>query len=322
MTADLAAYLPFVLAMLAAGLLAGFVAGMFGIGGGFVVVPALAAVLSFFAAGDGAAADSRIMHVAIGTSLATIIVTSLRSVQAHARRGAVDFDILKSWAPYVVVGVGFGVLLAKYMDGSHLRLIFGAGVLLMALHFLFPVLLKHGPVRSDMPTGLVRGGLGSFLGGFCALLGIGGGTPAVLIMTLSGRPMHRAVATAAGFGTLIAIPGAIGSILIGWGEEGLPFGSLGYVNLIGLVGITAMSVITAPLGAHAAHTLNAVMLRRIFGVYLLITSSIMLFNGLSGPSRNASPTPLSEAPPNLERTLTTRPEPGAPNLENGASYGL
>lgn len=281
-TAELIELLPFLAAMLAAGLLAGFVAGMFGIGGGFVVVPALAAVFTLYAAGQDAADASRTMHVAIGTSLATIIFTSLRSLQAHARRGAVDFDILRSWAPFVVVGVIGGIALAKVMDGSQLKLAFGLGVFVMAWHFLFPFLANRAPLTPQMPTGALRGGLGSALGGVCALLGIGGGTPAVLIMTLSGQPIHRAIATAAGFGTLIAVPGAIGSVIIGWGEPDLPWGSLGYVNLVGLLGITAMSVITAPIGAALAHRLDPLRLRRVFGIYLLVTSSIMLTAGFEG----------------------------------------
>lgn len=283
-------YLPFILTMLAAGLLAGFVAGMFGIGGGFVVVPALAAVLTVYAGTADVGSDDKIMHVAIGTSLATIIVTSLRSLQAHARRKAVDYDILKSWAPWVVIGVVMGLALTNFMNGRDLKIIFGVGVFLMALHFLFPILSKRGPLREDMPKGALRGGLGSFLGGFCALLGIGGGTPAVLIMTLSGRPIHRAVATAAGFGTIIAVPGAIGSVIIGWGQEGLPFGSFGYVNLIGLIGITTMSVLTAPLGVAAAHKLDAAKLKRVFGVYLLITSSLMLYGALPKNITSSQPT--------------------------------
>ncbi|WP_084397951.1 sulfite exporter TauE/SafE family protein [Henriciella aquimarina] len=273
--------LPFIVTMLAAGALAGFVAGLFGIGGGFVVVPTLAAVFSLVSTGGGATTNDHIMHVAIGTSLATIIFTSLRSVQSHAKRGAVDFDILKSWAPYVVLGVGVGLVIARYMNGQGLSLIFGIGVFVMAWHFLFPVLAKRAPVSPTMPTGMLRGGLGSFLGGMCALLGIGGGTPAVLIMTLSGQPMHRAVATAAGFGTLIAIPGAIGSVIIGLGEEGLPYGSIGYVNLIALVGIAGMSVLTAPVGVAVAHSLDPMRLRKVFGIYLLVTSSLMLFNAFS-----------------------------------------
>ena len=275
---EIAPHTGLILAMLASGLFAGFVAGMFGIGGGFVVVPALAAVLTIFSAGTGA--EDKVMHVAIGTSLATIIVTSLRSVAAHARRKAVDFTILKEWAPYIVFGVILGILLAKVMDGRSLRLIFAAGVLLMGLHFIFPLLARRAPLAQSLPTGSLRTGIGSFIGGFCAMLGIGGGTPAVLLMTLSGVPIHRAVATAAGFGTLIAIPGAIGAVIVGWGEEGLPPFSLGYVNLVGLVAIATMSVLTAPLGVTLAHRLDAAKLRRVFGVYLVITAGVMLVSAL------------------------------------------
>ena len=304
----IAELLPFVLTMLVAGAFAGFVAGMFGIGGGFVVVPTLAGVLSFFVAGGDSDAADKIMHVAIGTSLATIIFTSLRSVQAHAKRGAVDFDILKSWAPYVVLGVAIGLLLTKFMDSRGLKLMFGAGVFIMAWHFLFPFLTRRGPVSQQMPTGLLRGSLGSFLGGFCALLGIGGGTPAVLIMTLNGQPMHRAVATAAGFGTLIAIPGAIGSVLIGIGEEGLPFGSIGYVNLVAMTGIVAMSVLTAPLGVAAAHKLNPVMLRKVFGVYLLVTSSWMLYSAFAPDNSNPLQAEATSAPIQIETVLKIEDE--------------
>ncbi len=262
-----------ILSMLGAGLFAGFVAGMFGIGGGFVVVPALAAVLTLLGQGSS---QSSIMHVAIGTSLATILFTSLRSVQAHAKRGAVDWKILKGWLPSVIAGVIVGVILTSMMDGKALKIVFGVGVLLMGLHFLFPVLAKKTAAEEQMPTGVARAGLGSALGAFCSLLGIGGGTPAVLIMTLNGVNIHRAIATAAGFGTLIAIPGAIGNILIGLGQKGLPIGSVGYVNLIALAAIVAMSFFTAPLGVAAAHSLDPVKLKRVFGVYLVVTAGFML----------------------------------------------
>lgn len=291
--------LMFISAMLAAGALAGFVAGLFGIGGGFVVVPALASVLRLFSTGGD---SDKIMHVAIGTSLATIIFTSLRSVQAHAKRGAVDFGILKSWAPWVVAGVLLGLVVARFLDGRTLQITFGVGVFIMAWHFLFPVLTRNGPVASEMPTGFVRGGLGSFLGGYCTLLGIGGGTPAVLIMTLSGQPMHRAVATAAGFGTLIAVPGTIGAVLGGLGETGLPFGSVGYVNVIAALAIVSMSMITAPWGVAAAHSLNAVHLRRALGLYLLVTSILML-TAAFGPKK--APLPLRSDTPAAAQLLIT-----------------
>jgi uncharacterized membrane protein YfcA len=272
--------------MLVAGAFAGLLAGLFGIGGGFVVVPALAAVFTILSTADHPISDDKIMHVAIGTSLATIIFTSLRSVQAHAKRGAVDFNILKQWAPWVVLGVILGLSVARFLDGKSLKLIFGVGVFIMAWHFLFPILSKR-TVSNEMPKGVARGGLGSFLGGFCTLLGIGGGTPAILIMTLSGQPVHRAIATAAGFGTIIAVPGTIGSIISGFGEPGLPFGSIGYVNVIAMLAIISMSMITAPIGAALAHSLDSAKLKKALGIYLLCTSSLMLWTAFHhAPAKN------------------------------------
>ena len=261
--------------LMAAGLVAGFVAGRFGIGGGFVVVPALLLVFTVFGV------DSEVLtHVAIGTSLATIIVTSSRSVHAHNKKGAVDFTIIKDWAPWLVIGVAGGLYLAQFMDGRSLKWIFSIGVFLMGLHFISPV-LRDVKLSEEMPRGLTRAGLASFLGGFSALLGIGGGTIAVLTMTMCGRPIHQAVATAAGFGVIIAVPGAIGFAALGLGEEALPLGSFGYVNIIAVAAITAMTFITAPLGAKAAHALNAPSLKRVFGVYLVATSAIVLWNSFS-----------------------------------------
>ncbi|KJS24552.1 MAG: permease [Hyphomonadaceae bacterium BRH_c29] len=290
----LADALPLILSMLVAGAFAGLLAGLFGIGGGFVVVPALAAVFTLLSTAEHPLTDDKIMHVAIGTSLATIIFTSLRSVQAHAKRGAVDFNILKQWAPWVVLGVVLGLSLARFLDGKSLKIIFGVGVFIMAWHFLFPVLSKRGPLSNEMPKGIARGGLGSFLGGFCTLLGIGGGTPAILIMTLNGQPVHRAIATAAGFGTIIAVPGTIGSILTGLGQPGLPFGSVGYVNVIAMLAIISMSMLTAPVGAALAHSLDSAKLKKALGVYLLCTSSLMLWTAFhKAPARHPL---LTEAP--------------------------
>ncbi|CAN5253354.1 sulfite exporter TauE/SafE family protein [soil metagenome] len=261
-------------AMLGAGLLAGFAAGLFGIGGGFVVVPALFIVLPLLGCDK-----VHLAHAAIGTSLATIVVTSIRSVQAHARRGAVDFDILKTWAPWIVGGVGCGVVLANYVGNQGLALIFGAGVFLMAINFLIPI-FSDKVYWSEMPSGYVRAGIAGGLGAFSSLLGIGGGVIAIIVMTLCGNSIHRAIATAAGVGTLIAIPGMIGFMIIGYGEPGLPIGSIGYVNVVAAVAITSTSIFTAPWGAAAAHKLNPSVLRRIFGLYLLFVSYTMIRNGL------------------------------------------
>ena len=264
------------LAMLAAGLFAGFAGGLFGIGGGFVVVPALFVLLPLLGGNP-----AELAHVAIGTSLATIVTTSLRSVQAHARRGAVDFDVLRAWAPWIVLGVGIGVVLAARLSSDGLALIFGAGVALMSLHFLFP-LLADRHLATDMPGGLTRAGIAGGLGAFSSLLGIGGGTIAIIVMTLCGKSIHRAVATASGIGVIIALPGMIGFVSIGLGVPDLPWGSLGFVNVPSALIVTSMSIVTAPWGVAAAHRLSPALLRRAFGIYLLFVGVVMIRNGIIG----------------------------------------
>ncbi|MBT0669149.1 sulfite exporter TauE/SafE family protein [Novosphingobium profundi] len=260
--------------MLLAGLASGFAAGLFGIGGGFVVVPVLFVMLPLL----GASPDS-IAHVAIGTSLATILVTSLRSVQAHARRGAVDFTLLRAWAPGVILGVGAGVLLASRVSGQALALIFGLGVAVMALHFLFPVLASRH-LRDELPGGFARIGIAGGIGAFSSLLGIGGGTLAIIVMTLCGKSIHRSIATASGVGFLIAVPGTLGFVAIGLGTAGLPTGSLGYVNLPATLAIVSTSIFSAPWGAATAHRLPPSVLNPVFGLYLLFVAATMVRNAL------------------------------------------
>ncbi|GAA0743416.1 sulfite exporter TauE/SafE family protein [Sphingomonas sp. ABOLD] len=260
--------------LLVAGLAAGFAGGVFGIGGGFVVVPALLLMLPLLG-GE----HSQYAHVAIGTSAATIIITSIRSVLSHHKRGAVDFEILKTWAPWVVLGDGIGVLLASHVDGRVLTMVFATGVLLMSVNFLVPR-LGNRVISDQMPGGVTRVAIAGGLGTFSSLLGIGGGTIAIMVMTLCGRSIHRAVATASGIGTLIAIPSAIGFAIIGLREPGLPWGSLGFVNLPATVAIASMSMLTAPLGVAAAHALQPAMLKRVFGIYLIVIALVMFHNAL------------------------------------------
>ena len=266
-----------VVVLMGAGLAAGLVAGLFGIGGGFVVVPTLIVVFGFFEF-----PPEILMKTAVATSLATIIVTGFRSVQAHYKRGAVDMQVIKDWAPWLVIGAVAGSILTRSLDGASLKIIFSVAVLLMGLHFIFPA---EGNVRFkfdvDMPKGLPLAGIATFLSGFSALLGIGGGTPAVMVMTACKRKIHQAVATAAGFGVIIAVPGTISNMIVGFGEENLPPGSVGYVNLIAALSIVSMSVLTAPLGAKLAHSLDAVKLKRIFGIYLVITSAYVFYKALA-----------------------------------------
>lgn len=257
----------FVLTLCLAGAVAGLMAGLFGIGGGFVVVPAMLAVLPFFTS-----ETEHLMKVAIGTSLASIVVSSARSVQAHHRKGAVDFEVLKSWAIWLVVGVMGGLYIASVMSSESLIMVFSVGVLGFALYFLFPQRFTISAPDWSMPKGPLKASLASFLGGFSALLGIGGGTITVITMVTCNRTVHQAVATAAGVGFIIGLPGTIGFLLMGHHTPHLPFGTVGYINFPALVAISIGSILTAPIGAKLAHMTSERMLKRLFGIYLLMVS--------------------------------------------------
>lgn len=257
-------------ALVFAGAAAGFAGGLFGIGGGFVVVPALMFLLPVLGV-----MPEQTAHVAVGTSLASIIFTSIRSTSSHAKRGSVDFSLLKGWAIWVVLGTAVGTVLADRVSGAHLAVIFGSGVLAFAVYFLLPA--RQGqPLFAALPSGLPRAGIASALGAFSTLLGIGGGTLTTLTMTVCGTPIHRAIGTAAGMGAVIAIPATIGFVVIGLGESGRGWGSLGFINLPTAAVLIATSVLFAPLGVAAAHMLSPAILRRVFGLYLTFIGLLMI----------------------------------------------
>ena len=258
------------LALLLAGAGAGFAGGLFGIGGGFVVVPALMLILPLLGA-EG----EQLTHIAVGTSLATIIFTSLRSVRSHAARDAVDWDVLKSWAPFVVIGTVLGAVIADLVSSATLALIFAVGVLGFAAHFLTPHMSER-QVLAAMPGGAARVGLAGGLGLISALLGIGGGTITTMVMTLCGTGIHRAIGTASGMGAIIAVPATVGFMLIGFGESGLPWGSVGFVNWPAAAAVIVTSVLCAPLGVAMAHKLSERLLRRVFGLYLIFVGVTMM----------------------------------------------
>ncbi len=257
-------------ALLLAGAAAGFAGGLFGIGGGFVVVPALMFLLPLVDV-----SFDEIAHVSVGTSLASIIFTSLRSTHSHAKRDAVDFELLRSWAIWVMMGTAVGTMVAGFVSSRQLALIFGTGVLGFAVYFLMPA-RKGAPIFSALPTGLPRAGIASALGVFSTLLGIGGGTLTTVTMTVCGAPIHRAIGTAAGMGAVIALPATIGFMIIGYGEPGVGWGSLGYVNLPAAATLIATSVWFAPYGVAAAHYLPAGILRIFFGLYLAFIGLVMI----------------------------------------------
>ncbi|MEQ9317407.1 MAG: sulfite exporter TauE/SafE family protein [Henriciella sp.] len=260
--------------LLLAGVFAGLAAGLFGIGGGAVIVPVLYFLLTALGYEDTA------MHVAVATSLATIILTSLRSVMAHNKRGAVDWEVIKGWAPWIMVGAVLGQLVAGYISKDGLTLIFGSLLLILAMQLYFG--RPTWKLADDLPTGMPRAGMGSVLGALSAIMGIGGGTFGVSLMTICGRPIHQAVATAAGFGVAIGLPGAIVAIANGIGREGLPPLSLGHVNLPAFVLISLCTVTMAPYGAALAHRLNAGLLRKLFGVLLVLVSIRMIWKTIGG----------------------------------------
>jgi uncharacterized protein len=270
------AQLAWLLAGLAgAGVFAGLVAGLFGVGGGTVIVPALFWAFALFGF-DGPAS----LHVAIGTSLATIITTSLRSVAAHRAHGAVDEAVLRGFLPWIGVGALVGAIAASFADKGQLGLVYG--VMAVALAAYMALGREDWRVLGEVPTGAARAGTGTALGAVSALMGIGGGAFGSAVMTLAGRPIHQAVATASGFGVAIAIPATAGFVLAGLGAEGRPPLSFGYVNVPGFVILGLLTGAVAPLGARLAHRLPRTVLRRAFGLYLAVTALLVLVRAIGG----------------------------------------
>ena len=252
--------------LLGVGAFAGLIAGLFGIGGGVVIVPALYYVFEIV----GAPEDS-LMRMAVGTSLTTILVTSLRSLWAHHKHDAVDYEVLRRWGPLIALGAVLGATMAEVVSARTLTLIFATGALGVAIN------MARGGGKSrrlagEMPTGATRAGLGVSVGAFSSLMGIGGGLFGVSLMTLFGRSIHQAVATSSGFGIMIAIPGALGFMFWGAGASGMPPFSVGYVNLLAFALIASMTAITAPIGAKLAHRADRLTLSRVFAVYLAFTA--------------------------------------------------
>ena len=248
-----------------AGLVAGTVAGLLGVGGGIVLVPVLYQVLTLLGVDEAAR-----MPLAVGTSLATIIPTSIRSTLSHNAKGAVDWTVLRSWAIPTIVGVAAGTWLASIIGGEGLTAVFAGGAGSLGLYMILG--REHWRLGDGVPLGAGSWILGLANGCLSVLMGIGGGTFGVTIMTLYGVTIHRAVATAAGFGLIIGVPGAIGMIVNGWTAPGLPPFSLGYVNLVGLALIVPATILAAPWGVALAHRLSRRTLRLAFGVFLCLTA--------------------------------------------------
>lgn len=272
---DLLVYLPLVLGLLVTGVFAGLIAGLFGVGGGIVMVPVMSIVFGIL----GFNADVY-HHVAVGTSLAVIISTGFVSARSHFKRNAVMIPILKLWAPFIISSSLLGGLMSRYYSGDVLRIMFGVIAFLLAVNAVLPFQEK---LMGQFKASLITNRLSAFVIGYVsALMGIGGGSLSVPTLTAFGNTIHKAVGTSAALGVLLAIPAAIGFVISGWDIGGRPPFSFGYVNMpaLLLVGLTASLV--APVGAFFAHRLDQKRLKLGFAIFLIIVSVRMIIEAFAG----------------------------------------
>ena len=252
-----------IVALLAAGFATGLLAGLLGIGGGGILVPVLYEVFGSLGVDEVVR-----MHLAVGTSLAVIVPTSLRSFAGHRARGAVDMDLVRSMALSVVAGVMLGAILARHANEAVLKGTWVAAATLVSLKlFLGRQDWRLGDVIPGQPF---RAIYGAFVGLLSTLMSIGGGVFITALMTFYGHTIQRAIATSSAFGPIIAIPGALGFIWAGWHAAGLPPGSLGYVSLLGALLIIPTSVLAAPLGVRLAHGISRRKLELAFATFLAL----------------------------------------------------
>jgi len=264
---DLSVLLPLVALLMIIGAIAGILAGLLGVGGGMVLVPAF-----FYTFGALGYDSPQLMQICLGTSLATIIVTSLRSLYAHNKKGAVNWDILRGWGAWIAFGALLGMTVVLQLRSDVLQVLFGAIGMAIGLYIMFG--RADRVVGSVMPKGLIRAVCAPMIGVLSVLMGIGGGAFGVPLMTLFGVPIHRAVATASGFGVIIAVPSVVGFLFADI-DAAPPF-TIGAINLGGFAVVVCMTLITTPWGAALAHRTDPKPLKRGFGVFLILVGLNML----------------------------------------------
>lgn len=257
----LAEILPLIAALLAGGFAMGILAGLFGVGGGGILVPVLFEVYGFLGIDDAIR-----LQLAIGTSLLVVMATSLRSFQSHYAHGAVDMNLVKSCVLAVVLGSALAAIVARFADVNVFKGVWSVVPTLVALKFFFG--REDWKIGEQIPGQPFRAIFGLVVGLLSTLMSIGGGAFVTALMTLYGRSIHHAVATASAFGPMIAVPGTLGFIWAGWHAAGLPPGSLGFVNLLGAAVIIPASVLAAPLGVRLAHGISRRKLELAFAIFL------------------------------------------------------
>ena len=254
-----------VLALAAGGAATGVLAGLFGVGGGALIVPMLFELFGLLGVPD----DVR-MPLAVGTSLAVIVPTSLRSAWGHRAKGALDVGVLRAWAVPIVLGVLLGALVARWAAPWVFQLVFVLVASLLAAKLLLG--RATWQLADRMPRGPGLAAYGTGIGLLSALMGIGGGALSTMVMTLHGRPIHEAVATSAGVVVLISIPGTLGFVAAGWGKAGLPADALGFVSLLGFALLIPTTLLTTQVGVNLAHAMPRRRLEVLFGLFLVLVS--------------------------------------------------
>lgn len=252
-----------------AGLCAGFLAGLLGIGGGIIIVP----VLTFgFALQQFPA--SQAMHLALGTSLASIIFTATSSFWAQHKRGAVLWEVVARIIPGILIGTLMGAFFAARLSGPFLKLFF-----ILFLYFVAGQMLTTASPKPsrNLPGFAGLSGIGSLIGGIASFAGSGGGVLVVPFLTWCNVPIHRAIGTSAAIGLPISIAGAVGYLINGWQVQGLPTGSIGYIYVPALLAIVCTSIFTAPLGVRVSHKLPVSKLKKLFAALLLLVATRMLY---------------------------------------------
>lgn len=261
--------LVYFIGLLITGVIGGLIAGLFGVGGGIVIVPILFWIftsLNF--------PNEILMHMAIGSSLATIIPTSISSARAHYHRGSIEIDIIKKWAPGIFLGAIIGGLSGKYFSVNELKYLFASIAFLVALNMFFKEPLRLG--NKFPKSRLLNIIMSSLIGLVSSLMGVGAGTLGVPALVALSVPIHKAIGTAAALGLFIAVPATLGLAFSGFNIPNRPPMSIGYVNLIAFFIMFPLTVFFAPVGVKLAHRINQRALKSIFGIFLIITSIKML----------------------------------------------
>lgn len=259
---------------LAIGAVAGFTAGLFGVGGGIIIVPILYVVFT-----QMSYSPEVVMHLALGTSLATIIVTSISSLLAHHKKDAVLWPVFRNLAPGLIVGSFFGAGIAGLLAGAHLRIMIGIFALWVARN-MFVGAQKIVDQNKKLPSTVKQIFAGTGIGVASAIFGIGGGSLTVPYLNFYGVIMQKAVGTSAACGLPIAMAGALGFMLFGIKEQVNISNSIGFVHIYAFLGISIMSFFTAKLGAKAAHTLSPLMLKKCFAMMLFMVGCFFILKGL------------------------------------------